>query len=241
MQYAGVVYFLGWDGFYSWSNNGITPIGKNRVDNYVLSRLSSAEITDVIGLVDYSNQSVLWLWNMDLSGGGNSVSVIRYSVKNDKWTEQALSTALLNSTSTSHYGYTSALNGGAGVPYWLTTDFTVAPQVGPDKAAATMDFGVVELTPGRRTTLHAVKPIFTHAGGDLITNTMSVATYLDDWALTTPAQAAISSYNTDTGTFQARLNGRYHGIRYNLKPAASGGTATLWGVEIVDASVQGKR
>ena len=240
VQHAGSVYFLGWDGFYRWNpgSGEIIPIGRNKVDNTVLSALTTASLVDVIGCVDYVHQAIVWLYGVDLSSGSGANNCVMYSIKADRWTSFATTTTFVGSPTHVEYMYTSYING-SGTPYFVDTDHQVVGLEGTDFASTLIEVVPIELTPQRRTLVKGVRPLYRlNASGSATTNALNIDS--SENVLDSVRTLTTGSYNSFTGAFQFRNSGRYHYFRQAVKPGVSG-KAKLFGLDIFDYSPLGRQ
>lgn len=84
--YGGNVYFLGWDGFYSFDGSQSRAIGADKVDKTFFADLDPVLLNRVIGTVDPVNKLIVWAYpgqNHDASGNPNKL--IFYNWQLDAW------------------------------------------------------------------------------------------------------------------------------------------------------------
>lgn len=60
IQYQGITYFLGDDGFYACNGQQIEPIGSEKVNRYFFTSLKEADITNMSAAVDPTKSLVIW-------------------------------------------------------------------------------------------------------------------------------------------------------------------------------------
>lgn len=78
---GSTVFFLGWDGFFSLSGEGLRPIGQGRVDRWFLDNCS--DIRDVVGAVDRRDSRIFWAFKT--SSSATYDRMLCYDVMLDAW------------------------------------------------------------------------------------------------------------------------------------------------------------
>lgn len=81
IQYQGITYFLGDDGFYACNGQQIEAIGAEKVNRYFFSSLKEADIQKMSAAVDYSKSLVIWGYpSVDLT-----YRLLIYHVPTKRW------------------------------------------------------------------------------------------------------------------------------------------------------------
>lgn len=81
---AGTVFFLSEDGFYSYSGEGLNPIGANRVNEWFLNQIDANRIQAVNCVADPYRTRIYWFYH-SVAGATNFDRCIMYDWALDKW------------------------------------------------------------------------------------------------------------------------------------------------------------
>lgn len=96
---AGTVFFLSEDGFYSYSGEGLNPIGANRVNEWFLAQTDANRIQAVNCVADPYRTRIYWFYHSS-SGATNFDRVIMYDWALDKWAPLAVTAQFWGASAT---------------------------------------------------------------------------------------------------------------------------------------------
>lgn len=85
IKVGSFVYFFSPAGFFSTDGVNVTPIGRNKVDQYYLSNLDSANLRSINCGVDYKNRLIYWTLPKSGDSGAPQESVV-YNYEENRWT-----------------------------------------------------------------------------------------------------------------------------------------------------------
>lgn len=77
-------FFLSDDGFFAWNGAASTPIGTDRVDRWVKSRLDSSRLDAIVSAYDPQTRCVMW--GIPEIGKTTVETIVAYSIGDDRWT-----------------------------------------------------------------------------------------------------------------------------------------------------------
>ena len=234
IQYAGMTFFLGDDGFYACDGQQILPIGNEKVNRYFFSDVDQGTIYLMSAAVDPAKKLIIWAY-----ASKNSATVdklIIYNFQTQKWSSGTTTVDRIASTSTpavtlegmDAYGNLDTIMtsfdsrlwlGGrlqlAGVNQHKIVTFTGA------NATAYLETGDIEI-PGSTSAITMVKPLVDNGSADVAVATRRLL----NESITYGTQSASDAENR----VSIRSVGRYH--RLQLSPTGSWTTAMGMDIEI---------
>lgn len=243
-QLQNNIFFLDHDGFYKFDGQSIAPIGANRVDDFFLNDVNTAEIDDISCVVDAERHIVIWSYTSNGATTPNKMLVYNYQL--DSWSLIELSVDLIGDARGIGYTLEQVDNINSSIDALTISLDSPTLQGGTrriyafqnkklqtfsgDTLAATLETGDVQPATGRRSAVNRVRPL-TDAG----TFTASIGS-----KATTAATATFTSASSPTadGTVPARTQGRYHRFKMEI-PAATTWTEAV-GVEFEAAPLGGR-
>jgi len=243
VQYGGTIFFMGPDGFYALPTGGApTPIGRDKVDRTVLGSLTVAELPDVIGVLNKEYQAITWLYDADLSAGGEFTKGVTYSIKNGKWSEFSPEASGMGIKV--DYAYTSRIATAQrlDVPvFFNSADDSARAMVNVTPIAARFDTGDLQFYKDRFSTVHEARLLFNFSA--MLPSGMGLKmASIDSFQLqqSPPTLGSALTQNTTTGVFMCRNHGRHHRFSASFTGATNGLPIEVWGIE-VRHSPQGRR
>lgn len=99
IQIGDLCYFLAVDGFYVTNGQTVTPLGNEKVDQWVLNRIDQGSRERVTAAFDYATKCIYWSIPTTSSGGEPALILI-YSIARNRfaWAEQSLQLLLQSYT-----------------------------------------------------------------------------------------------------------------------------------------------
>ncbi len=243
-QLQNNIFFLDHDGFYRFDGQSIAPIGANRVDEFFLADVNTAEIDDITCVVDADRHIVIWSYTSNGATTPNKMLCYHYQL--DAWSLVELGVNMVGYGR--GIGYTleqvdninssidaltisldsPSLQGGTRRIYAFQNNqlYTFSG----DNLAATFETSDVQPAQGRRSAINRCRPL-TDAG----TFTAQIGS-----KATTASTATFTTASSPTadGTVPARTQGRYHRFKMEI-PAATTWTEAV-GVEFEAAPLGGR-
>ena len=254
VSYGGIAYYWSDDGIYAFDGQQSRPIGATRVNNAVYDELDKLQTSRVFGVADPKHHLIIWAYPSDQATDGNPDRLLIYNwdVSVDSFTicevECEIIVRLLgigypDQELESILGYQSVSD----IPYPLASDvwvqgisslgiFNTNHQLAFMDASpleATVDTPEMQLAPGQRQLLTAVRPLV-DGSGTLPTVSIGSRERLQD-DVTWRGPFTLNAL----GTCPMRVSGRYNRVSVTV-PAGSDEWTAISGIEI-DAVVQGRR
>lgn len=237
------IFYLGQDGFYYFNTQSSTPIGKDKIDTYFWNDVDPSYLHLVSATIDPVNSLVMWAYpGVGHSGICNKLIMFNWST--GRWTHAEANTELLVSALSTGYtlesldalGDLDSLTASMDSRLWsggntlLSAFDSTHKQASFTGAALTALLRTREfqITPGRRTSIRAIRPIAdggTHAVRLGTRNNQADAV---EWGASIP--------QAPSGRFATRENTRYASVELQV----SGGFNSIQAVD-VDGKARGKR
>lgn len=130
---AGTVFFLSEDGFYSYSGEGLNPIGSNRVNDWFLGQIDANRIQAVNCVADPYRTRIYWFYHSSASAT-NFDRVLMYDWALDRWAPLNVTAQFWGSAATPAVSLDS-LSGNLDVDYTTSFDSRVYSGGRPTVAA----------------------------------------------------------------------------------------------------------
>lgn len=227
IQYAGMTFFLGDDGFYACDGQNILPIGNEKVNRYFFNDVEQGTLYLMSAAVDPAKKLIIWGY-----ASQNSATVdklIIYNFQTQRWSSGTTTVDRIASTSTpavtlegmDAYGTLDTILTSFDSRLWLGGRLQLAGVNGAKivtftgaNATAYLETGDIEV-PGATSAITMVKPLVDNGSGNV-----AVATR----RLLNETIAYGSSTSSDSeNRVSIRSVGRYH--RLQLSPTGSWTTA----------------
>lgn len=251
VQYGGIAYYLGEEGFYSYNGMAASPIGRGKVDNFILNdatyALAEAYKFRTSSIADPDRKAILWAYPTVNSGAGESDAVIAYSWESGEWSLIPGLADIEVLTRTFTAGYTledlDAFGTMETLPYSLDSRFWTggAQTMGAfntsqtlqafsgDNLAATLT--TAERTPGggRRAQVNGARPLVEATSATLTIT--PITRERPDVAATTGTAVTMNA----RGICKLRSTARYQ--RLSMGIAAAGSWSNAIGVDVPDEMI----
>ncbi len=102
VQYQGITYFLGDDGFYACDGTQIIPIGAEKVDRYFFADVDESYLYKMSATVDPIKNLIIWAYPS--AGGNDSVdSLLIYNYELKKWSHGTTTASFVAQSATPAY------------------------------------------------------------------------------------------------------------------------------------------
>lgn len=244
VQFGPVIYYLSEDGFYRFDGNISTPIGKHIIDNTFFARLDTSYLFRVTAVADPINSVIIWGYaSTGASPVGQPDRYVAFNYVTGEWAEGAFDHDLLfigRGASVSLDGPFMAgenldtLTPSLDSSQWKGTGRLLAAISSTQRYAtftgnpltARFETQDIQLVPGRRTYINAVRPIIE---GSLSSST-SVRIGIRDDLNTSSTFAGASAVDSRDQKSKHLAEGRYARFRCDV----AGGFQHAIGVELDD-------
>jgi len=230
------IYYFSDDGFRMFDGNQSVSIGKNKVNETILSDIDDSYLYRISGKVDPTTSLIFWVYAGSGNTDGRPNRLVIYDYINNKWSHGELEIELLHNALSEGYtleqldafGTLDALPASLDSRIWTGGNTTLAAFDSDFKldfftgSALTAEFetGELELTQGKRTKIREVRTLI-----DQGTHTVAIKSRNNQ------ADAITTGDNINqapSGRFATRDNHRYQGIVTTV----SDGFDSAVGVEI---------
>ena len=241
VQYQGVTYFLGDDGFYACDGTQVIGIGSEKVDRFFFSDLDEAYSYNMSATVDPIKNLIVWAYPS--SGGTGSVdSLLIYNFEVKKWSRAEMSIGFVAQSATPAYtlesldafGTLDSIQSSLDSRIWTGGKSQFVGGSGAkivtfsgSNMTGTINTGDLEI-PGQFSTINMSRPLVDGGSGSVAVATRRL---LSD-AITFGSYTAADS----EGRAAFRSTGRYH--RLSVQPSGNWTTAIAVDFDIVP---QGQR
>lgn len=241
VQYQGITYFLGDDGFYACDGTQVIPIGAEKIDRYFFSDVDEAYLYKMSATVDPIKNLIVWAYP---SSGANDVvdSLIIYNFELKKWSHATTTASFVAQSATPAYtlesldafgtldtigssldsrvwvGGKSQFVGGSGAKI---VTFSGANMTG------TITSGDLEV-PGNISTINMSRPLIDNGSAAVAYATRNLLSSAVTFSAYTAADAE--------GRAAFRTTGRYH--RVSVQPSGSWTAAIGIDVDMVGAGTR---
>lgn len=234
IQYAGMTFFLGDDGFYACDGQTILPIGNEKVNRYFFDDVDQGTIYLMSAAVDPAKKLIIWAY-----ASKNSATVdklIIYNFQTQKWSSGTTTADRIATTSTpavtlegmDAYGTLETIMTSFDSRLWLGGRLQLAGVNGTKivtftgaNATAYLETGDVEV-PGSTSAITMVKPLVDNGSGNVAISTRRLLNETVSYG----SQSTADSENR----VSIRSVGRYH--RLQLSPTGSWTTAIGMDIEL---------
>ncbi len=241
VQYQGVTYFLGDDGFYACDGTQVISIGSEKVDRFFFSDLDEAYSYRMSATIDPIKNLIVWAYPS--SGGTGAVdSLLIYNFEVKKWSRAEMSIGFVAQSATPAYtlealdafGTLDSLESSLDSRIWTGGKSQFVGGSGAkivtfsgSNMTGTINTGDLEI-PGQFSTINMSRPLVDGGSGSVAVATRRL---LSD-AITFGSYTAADS----EGRAAFRSTGRYH--RLSIQPSGNWTTAIAVDFDIVP---QGQR
>jgi len=227
IQYAGMTFFLGDDGFYACDGQTILPIGNEKVNRFFFDDVDQGTIYLMSAAVDPAKKLIIWAY-----ASKNSATVdklIIYNFQTQKWSSGTTTADRIATTSTpavtlegmDAYGNLDTILTSFDSRLWLGGRLQLAGVNGAKivtftgaNATAYLETGDIEI-PGATSAITMVKPLVDNGSGNVAVATRRL--------LNETITYGSSSSSDSENRVSIRSVGRYH--RLQLSPTGSWTTA----------------
>ena len=249
-QFGEFTYYWGEDGLYAFDGSSSRPIGKSKIDRFVLSDLQSNNKDRVSCTADPSRGLIFWAYPGAGAINGNPNRLLCYAPFLDRWTitdatsiniEYLMRAAIFGKTleQLDSYGSIDALPYSLDSAIWsggrsLLGGFDANHKYGffdGSNLAATIDTTDFEPVPGSQASVSRVRPLVDSAAA-----TVSGA---GRDKIYQPFTFGLDQVQEPNGGCAVRIRGRYQ--RYRTKMPAGDGWTKFSGLDIEQASQVGTR
>jgi hypothetical protein len=234
---ANTIYFLANDGFYSFNDNGLNPIGAQRVNTWFRANCDSSRYFAVVAFTDPFAPRIGWAF-YNSAGSTNFDRVIFYDWQLDRWTYAELTAQYWSSLVTAGvtledldvYG---DIDGG-GIPYPFDSRVWEggAPVIGAVDSSGRMSFlegstpltailstGPTRVNPGMRTKEFAIELL-----GVVNSAVPTIRIGKRENTQNAVVYTSASSPSSLTGMFRITASGRIHDFELTMTQSSG----TLW-------------
>jgi hypothetical protein len=241
VQYQGVTYFLGDDGFYACDGTQVISIGSEKIDRFFFSDLDESYSYRMSATVDPIKNLIVWAYPS--SGGTGAVdSLLIYNFEVKKWSRAEMSIGFVAQSATPAYtlealdafGTLDSLESSLDSRIWTGGKSQFVGGSGAkivtfsgSNMTGTINTGDLEI-PGQFSTINMSRPLVDGGSGSVAVATRRL---LSD-AITFGSYTAADS----EGRAAFRSTGRYH--RLSIQPSGNWTTAIAVDFDIVP---QGQR
>lgn len=234
IQYAGMTFFLGDDGFYACDGQQILPIGNEKVNRYFFQDVDEGTLYLMSAAVDPSKKLIIWGYASKNSATVDKLLI--YNFQTQKWSSATTTVDRIASTSTPAvtlegmdvYGNLDTIMTSFDSRLWLGGRLQLAGVNGAKivtftgaSAQAYLETGDIEV-PGTTSAITMVKPLVDNGSGDVAVATRRLL----NESITYGTASASDSENR----VSIRSVGRYH--RLQLSPTGSWSTAIGMDIEL---------
>lgn len=228
VQYQGITYFLGDDGFYACNGSQVVGIGSEKVDRYFFADLDETYSFKMSATVDPIRNLIVWAYPSNGSNGAvDSLLIYNFEVK--RWSRAEVSVNFIAQSATPAYslesmdafGTLEAIETSFDSRVWTggKSDFVggsgarIVTFTGSN-LTGTIQTGDIEL-PGRNSTINMTRPLVDSGAASIAYATRSRLTDTITFGNYTTADSE--------GRAAFRTTGRYH--RLSVQPSGSWKTA----------------
>ena len=234
IQYAGMTFFLGDDGFYACDGQTILPIGNEKINRYFFSDVDQGTIYQMSAAVDPAKKLIIWAYAS--LGSATVDKLIIYNFQTQKWSSGTTTADRIATTSTpavtlegmDAYGTLDTIMTSFDSRLWLGGRLQLAGVNGTKivtftgaNATAYLETGDIEI-PGATSAITMVKPLVDNGSANVAVATRRLL----NETITYGTASASDSENR----VSIRSVGRYH--RLQLSPTGSWSTAIGMDIEL---------
>lgn len=234
VQYAGMTFFLGDDGFYACDGQTLLPIGNEKVNRYFFSDVDEGTLNLMSVAVDPTRKLVIWSYASKSSATPDKLII--YNFQNQKWTSGLADVNRIASSSTPAFalegldvfGNLEQIDSSFDSTVWLGGKMQFAGvhnakiiTFSGENATAYLETGDIEV-PGSTSALTMVKPLIDNGSANVAVATRRLLNETVSFG----SQSAADAENR----VSIRSIGRYH--RLQLSPTGSWNTAIGMDVEM---------
>ncbi len=234
IQYAGMTFFLGDDGFYACDGQTILPIGNEKVNRFFFNDVDQGTIYLMSAAVDPAKKLIIWAYASQNSATVNKLII--YNFQTQKWSSGTTTADRIATTSTPAvtlegmdvYGNLDTIMTSFDSRLWLGGRLQLAGVNGTKivtftgaNATAYLETGDIEV-PGATSAITMVKPLVDNGSANVAVATRRLL----NEAITYGTAASSDSENR----VSIRSVGRYH--RLQLTPTGSWSTAIGMDIEL---------
>lgn len=248
---GSLIYFLSQDGFYVTNGSGTDRIGANRVDDTFLGNVNATYRNLTQGAVNWSKNCIVWSYIAGENPTGYADQII-FSYALNRWSTARQSklgfVSLKQGDITigdldSLYANIGSIDVALGTQEWVGSDrlfgawyddggTTRLGSFSGNNLEATFETGLMQATPGYRTTVRSVTPLVENVSANTTAQIISQDTLTNVEKVSTATTVGVN------GCSPQKTNGRYLGVRVKIPSGSSWDKAS--GL-IVDARVGGRR
>jgi hypothetical protein len=234
IQYAGMTFFLGDDGFYACDGQTILPIGNEKVNRFFFNDVDQGTIYLMSAAVDPAKKLIIWAYASQNSATANKLII--YNFQTQKWSSGTTTADRIATTSTpavtleglDAYGNLDTIMTSFDSRLWLGGRLQLAGVNGTKivtftgaNATAFLETGDIEV-PGSTSAITMVKPLVDNGSANVAIATRRLL----NETVTYGTAASSDSENR----VSIRSVGRYH--RLQLSPTGSWSTAIGMDIEL---------
>jgi hypothetical protein len=234
IQYAGMTFFLGDDGFYGCDGQTILPIGNEKVNRFFFNDVDQGTIYLMSAAVDPAKKLIIWAYASQNSATVNKLII--YNFQTQKWSSGTTTADRIATTSTpavtleglDAYGNLDTIMTSFDSRLWLGGRLQLAGVNGTKivtftgaNATAFLETGDIEV-PGATSAITMVKPLVDNGSANVAIATRRLL----NETVTYGTAASSDSENR----VSIRSVGRYH--RLQLSPTGSWSTAIGMDIEL---------
>jgi hypothetical protein len=234
IQYAGMTFFLGDDGFYACDGQTILPIGNEKVNRYFFDDVDQGTIYLMSAAVDPAKKLIIWAYASKSSATVDKLII--YNFQTQKWSSGTTTADRIATTSTpavtlegmDAYGNLETILTSFDSRLWLGGRLQLAGVNGTKivtftgaNATAYLETGDIEV-PGSTSAITMVKPLVDNGSANVAVATRRLL----NETVTYGTAASSDSENR----VSIRSVGRYH--RLQLSPTGSWSTAIGMDIEL---------
>jgi hypothetical protein len=234
IQYAGMTFFLGDDGFYACDGQTILPIGNEKVNRFFFNDVDQGTIYLMSAAVDPAKKLIIWAYASQNSATVNKLII--YNFQTQKWSSGTTTADRIATTSTpavtlegmDAYGNLDTIMTSFDSRLWLGGRLQLAGVNGTKivtftgaNATAYLETGDIEV-PGATSAITMVKPLVDNGSANVAVATRRLL----NEAITYGTAASSDAENR----VSIRSVGRFH--RLQLSPTGSWTTAIGMDIEL---------
>jgi hypothetical protein len=234
IQYAGMTFFLGDDGFYACDGQTILPIGNEKVNRFFFNDVDQGTIYLMSAAVDPAKKLIIWAYASQNSATVNKLII--YNFQTQKWSSGTTTADRIATTSTpavtlegmDAYGNLDTIMTSFDSRLWLGGRLQLAGVNGTKivtftgaNATAYLETGDIEV-PGATSAITMVKPLVDNGSANVAVATRRLL----NEAITYGTAASSDAENR----VSIRSVGRFH--RLQLSPTGSWSTAIGMDIEL---------
>lgn len=238
VQYQGITYFLGDDGFYACNGQQVVSIGAEKVDRYFLADLDDSYVYKMSATVDPVKNLIIWAYP---SNGSNGLvdSLIIYNFETKRWSHAETDVSFVAQSATPAYtlealdafGTLDSIESSLDARVWTGgkvqfvggSGAKIMTFSGPNMSP-TIQTGDIE-APGQISTINMSRPLIDNGSGQVAVATRNKLSDTITYGSYTIADSE--------GRAAFKSTGRYH--RLSVQPSGSWTTAIGIDVDLVPA------